>query len=129
MRKSCVESQVGDEERLNGRRPKFQTENCRFRFIHRQRQKICIPWVAEEGFYEKLAGSIAPEIYGHEDVKKALLLLLVGGVEQAPKGMKIRGEPSPDWHSNVEGKMSRWFTPQQALEVSRTEIKLDGIYS
>lgn len=46
----------------------------------------------EEGFYEKLAGSIAPEIYGHEDVKKALLLLLVGGVEQAPKGMKIRGE-------------------------------------
>lgn len=54
-------------------------------------------WLAEEGFYEKLAGSIAPEIYGHEDVKKALLLLLVGGVEQAPKGMKIRGESSPDW--------------------------------
>lgn len=49
-------------------------------------------FVTEEGFYEKLAGSIAPEIYGHEDVKKALLLLLVGGVEQAPKGMKIRGE-------------------------------------
>lgn len=52
---------------------------------------VCL-FVAEEGFYEKLAGSIAPEIYGHEDVKKALLLLLVGGVEQAPKGMKIRGE-------------------------------------
>lgn len=50
--------------------------------------------VPEENFYEKLAGSIAPEIYGHEDVKKALLLLLVGGVEQAPKGMKIRGERS-----------------------------------
>lgn len=46
----------------------------------------------EEDFYEKLAGSIAPEIYGHEDVKKALLLLLVGGVEQAPRGMKIRGQ-------------------------------------
>lgn len=54
---------------------------------------------AEEGFYEKLAGSIAPEIYGHEDVKKALLLLLVGGVEQAPKGMKIRGEPPTSWHT------------------------------
>lgn len=44
-----------------------------------------------EGFYDKLAGSIAPEIYGHEDVKKALLLMLVGGVQQAPRGIKIRG--------------------------------------
>lgn len=48
---------------------------------------------AEEDFYEKLAASIAPEIYGHEDVKKALLLLLVGGVDQSPRGMKIRGKP------------------------------------
>lgn len=47
---------------------------------------------AEEDFYEKLAASIAPEIYGHEDVKKALLLLLVGGVDQSPRGMKIRGK-------------------------------------
>ncbi|XP_041093315.1 DNA replication licensing factor MCM7 [Polyodon spathula] len=47
--------------------------------------------ITEEDFYEKLASSIAPEIYGHEDVKKALLLLLVGGVDQTPKGMKIRG--------------------------------------
>lgn len=54
--------------------------------------EVIVCSVTEEGFYEKLAGSIAPEIYGHEDVKKALLLLLVGGVQQAPKGMKIRGE-------------------------------------
>ena len=47
---------------------------------------------AEDDFYEKLASSIAPEIYGHEDVKKALLLLLVGGVDRSPNGMKIRGE-------------------------------------
>jgi len=47
--------------------------------------------VAEDDFYEKLAMSIAPEIYGHADVKKALLLLLVGGVDKSPKGMKIRG--------------------------------------
>lgn len=46
----------------------------------------------EEDFYEKLASSLAPEIYGHEDVKKALLLLLVGGVDCNPHGMKIRGE-------------------------------------
>merc|ERR1712142_902669 len=47
--------------------------------------------VAEDDFYDKLACSIAPEIYGHEDVKKALLLLLVGGVDRNSKGMKIRG--------------------------------------
>lgn len=42
--------------------------------------------------YDKLAVSLAPEIYGHEDIKKALLLLLVGGSDQTAKGsLKIRG--------------------------------------
>jgi len=47
--------------------------------------------LAEQDFYNKLSSSIAPEIFGHEDVKKALLLLLVGGVDKNPAGMKIRG--------------------------------------
>lgn len=47
--------------------------------------------ITEEDFYEKLTSSIAPEIYGHEDVKKALLLMLVGGVDKNPRGMRIRG--------------------------------------
>jgi len=39
-----------------------------------------------------LAKSIAPEIYGMEDVKKALLLLMIGGVtKEMSDGMKIRG--------------------------------------
>eukprot|EP00049_Salpingoeca_infusionum_P009802 m.166800 g.166800 ORF g.166800 m.166800 type:complete len:734 (+) comp14448_c0_seq1:1330-3531(+) len=43
--------------------------------------------------YDKLAASIAPEIYGHDDVKKALLLVLVGGVDRKmADGMKIRGD-------------------------------------
>ncbi|RDL40033.1 DNA helicase [Venustampulla echinocandica] len=43
--------------------------------------------------YETLAKSIAPEIYGHLDVKKALLLLLVGGVTKVMgDGMRIRGD-------------------------------------
>jgi DNA replication licensing factor MCM7 len=43
--------------------------------------------------YSRLAQSIAPEIYGHEDVKKALLLLLVGGVTKTVgDGMRIRGD-------------------------------------
>lgn len=47
--------------------------------------------LAQDDFYTRLASSIAPEIYGHLDVKKALLLLLVGGVDKRPDGMKIRG--------------------------------------
>ncbi|KAJ8971894.1 hypothetical protein NQ314_000507, partial [Rhamnusium bicolor] len=47
--------------------------------------------LTEDDFYTKLAVSLAPEIYGHLDVKKALLLLLVGGVDRRPDGMKIRG--------------------------------------
>lgn len=47
--------------------------------------------LTEDDFYTKLAMSLAPEIYGHLDVKKALLLLLVGGVDRRPDGMKIRG--------------------------------------
>ena len=43
--------------------------------------------------YAKLAASIAPEIYGHEDVKKALLLQLVSGVTLTrTDGIKIRGD-------------------------------------
>ena len=47
----------------------------------------------DPALYNKLSQSIAPEIYGHEDVKKALLLLLVGGVTKVTNdGMKIRGD-------------------------------------
>ena len=47
----------------------------------------------DPALYNKLAHSIAPEIYGHVDVKKALLLLLVGGVTKTMgDGMMIRGD-------------------------------------
>ncbi|KAH7332639.1 MCM-domain-containing protein [Rhizoctonia solani] len=43
--------------------------------------------------YGRLVASIAPEIYGHEDVKKAILLLLVAGVtKNMGNGLKIRGD-------------------------------------
>ncbi|KAF2743966.1 MCM-domain-containing protein [Sporormia fimetaria CBS 119925] len=43
--------------------------------------------------YEYLARSIAPEIFGHIDVKKALLLQLIGGVtKEVGDGMRIRGD-------------------------------------
>lgn len=41
----------------------------------------------------KLSASLAPEIFGHEDIKRALLLQLVGGCTRSlPDGLKIRGD-------------------------------------
>jgi replicative DNA helicase Mcm len=46
------------------------------------------PWIAR-----KLILSIAPSIYGYEDVKESILLLLFGGVaKQLPDGVNIRGD-------------------------------------
>lgn len=47
--------------------------------------------LSADDFYDRLARSIAPEIYGLEDVKKALLLLLVGGTDKQTEDIKIRG--------------------------------------
>ena len=50
--------------------------------------------------YEKLASAIAPEIFGLLDIKKALLLLMVGGVSHAPSS-----EPNnPDGSENFSSK-------------------------
>eukprot|EP00887_Chlorella_sp_A99_P007647 scaffold20.g7647.t1 len=58
-----------------------------------EEQRAAIEAMTEEGdIYGRLASSIAPEIYGHEDVKKALLLAMVGGVDKTTAdGMKLRG--------------------------------------
>nr|CAD2146642.1 unnamed protein product [Meloidogyne enterolobii] len=50
-----------------------------------------IQLVSHDNFYDHLAYSIAPEIYGLTDVKKSLLLSLVGGVNKNASGMRIRG--------------------------------------
>ena len=43
--------------------------------------------------YSKLVRSIAPTVFGHEDVKRAVLLMLFGGVhKRTPDGMNLRGD-------------------------------------
>ncbi|GMY17041.1 DNA replication licensing factor MCM7 [Fagus crenata] len=65
---------------------------CRYEFRGDEEEQIAR--LAEDGdIYNKLSRSLAPEIFGHEDIKKALLLLLVGAPHRKLKdGMKIRGD-------------------------------------
>merc|ERR1712113_773259 len=47
----------------------------------------------EGNMFERCAKSIAPEIFGHTDVKKALLLVLIGSFTKTMQdGMRIRGD-------------------------------------
>lgn len=49
--------------------------------------------VHSEKIYSRLVHSLAPMVYGHEIVKKGLLLQLLGGVSKAtPEGMPLRGD-------------------------------------
>ncbi|KAF4125376.1 DNA replication licensing factor MCM6 [Geosmithia morbida] len=49
--------------------------------------------VHAEGIYSRLVNSMAPMVYGHEYVKKGLLLQLVSGVHKSTaEGMQLRGD-------------------------------------
>ncbi|RKP05340.1 MCM2/3/5 family-domain-containing protein [Thamnocephalis sphaerospora] len=49
--------------------------------------------VTMDKIYGKLTSSLAPTVYGHEDVKKGVLLQLMGGVHKVtPEGINLRGD-------------------------------------
>ncbi|TVY25480.1 DNA replication licensing factor [Lachnellula hyalina] len=49
--------------------------------------------VHSDHIYSRLVNSLAPMVYGHEIVKKGLLLQLMGGLSKTtPEGMQLRGD-------------------------------------
>ena len=47
----------------------------------------------DQNIYENLCKSVAPSIFGHADIKKAIACLLFGGCpKKLPDGMKLRGD-------------------------------------
>ena len=44
-------------------------------------------------FFNKLVDSIAPTVFGHQDIKRAILLMLLGGVHKSThEGISLRGD-------------------------------------
>lgn len=61
--------------------------------ITREEVMLCKKLAKNTDIFEILAKSLAPSIHGHEFVKKAILCLLLGGVEKnLPNGTRLRGD-------------------------------------
>ncbi|OPY52997.1 MAG: Minichromosome maintenance protein MCM [Methanosaeta sp. PtaU1.Bin112] len=61
--------------------------------IDPEEEKEILEMAQDPEIYDKIRGSIAPSIYGYDDVKEALGLQLVSGFEKhLPDGARIRGD-------------------------------------
>eukprot|EP00485_Elphidium_margaritaceum_P003964 CAMPEP_0202686580 /NCGR_PEP_ID=MMETSP1385-20130828/2331_1 /ASSEMBLY_ACC=CAM_ASM_000861 /TAXON_ID=933848 /ORGANISM="Elphidium margaritaceum" /LENGTH=884 /DNA_ID=CAMNT_0049341181 /DNA_START=33 /DNA_END=2687 /DNA_ORIENTATION=- len=59
----------------------------------RQEREDIINMKETPHLYERMANSIAPNIYGHEEIKRGILLMLFGGVVKSTLGgTKLRGD-------------------------------------
>ena len=58
-----------------------------------QERQLAIDIKNQDDLYTKLAKSVAPNIHGHLDVKKGILLQLFGGIQKkTQEGLKLRGD-------------------------------------
>jgi len=70
----------------------LQQEYEEFEITEEDKKRI-IELSEDEEIYEKIIKSIAPSIYGYEDIKLAIALQLFGGVpKKLPDGTEIRGD-------------------------------------
>ncbi|ELA41038.1 uncharacterized protein VICG_01920 [Vittaforma corneae ATCC 50505] len=70
-----------------------ENSKSKIRTIFTEEEEALFKQMAKEDIYEKLARSIAPGIYGHEDVKKTLACMLFGGTRRVREdGITLRGD-------------------------------------
>ncbi len=70
----------------------LQQEYEEFEITEEDKKRI-LELAEDERIFDKIVASIAPSIYGHEDIKLAIALQLFGGVpKKLPDGTEIRGD-------------------------------------
>ncbi|MCS7129928.1 MAG: minichromosome maintenance protein MCM [Archaeoglobaceae archaeon] len=70
----------------------LQQEYEEFEITEKDKEEI-MKLARSDDIYEKVVRTIAPSIYGHEDIKLAIALQLFGGVaKKLPDGTEIRGD-------------------------------------
>jgi DNA replication licensing factor MCM6 len=68
-------------------------EEVKVNQLSRAEQQTILMMKDQPDLYTNLAHSIAPNVHGHLDVKKGLLLQLFGGIGKRTKdGIKLRGD-------------------------------------
>ena len=83
-----IVNMVAKQDSRTGRRV-VEADN----FLSDQQKRKILEMKSEPHIYQKLSKCIAPGVYGHEDVKKGILLMLLGGVNKnTSEGIKLRGD-------------------------------------
>ena len=69
-----------------------EDEDVATQFTAEEREEI-MRMRDQRDLYNRLVNSIAPTVYGHEEIKRGILLMLFGGVHKStPEGMRLRGD-------------------------------------
>ncbi len=61
--------------------------------INKEDEEKILELARDPKIYDKLRNSMAPSIFGHDDIKEALVLMLMGGVKKERRdGTKVKGD-------------------------------------
>merc|ERR1711933_8618 len=90
----CAQSNVNQNENVFNIQASNQKKNMPlFKQIDDNLTKNLLHIIKDEEIFEKLALSIAPHIYGNLEVKKSLLLMLIGGIQKmTEQNVALRGD-------------------------------------